>query len=202
VDAGPLPYPAGPYCAAAGENGSLAEGCIFPPNLSWNGYVDNTGDALATSKPYVAYSPLDLYNDGHASGKKYAMVNVAEFLCPGCQNSATAMGTATDAGATEGASVDQAGGILVEVLESASFTVPTKANLDSWAMKYMLQNTTVTDLSSGLTTFMTLGHRDQAYIIDLTTMKIIKVFTGSIVNAGSANSGPSGMAYMHMLLGK
>jgi hypothetical protein len=178
------------------------EGCIFPPNLSWNGYVDNMADAQATSKPYVSYSPLDLFHDGQALGRKYAMVNVAEFLCPGCANSATAMGTATTGGVTEGGSVDLAGGILVEVLESASFTVPTKANLDSWAGKYMLTNTTVTDLSAGLTTFMTLGHRDQAYIIDLTTMKIIKVFTGSIVNAGSANSGPSGMAYMHTLLGK
>jgi hypothetical protein len=170
--------------------------------MSWMGYVDNTADAPATSKPYVSYSPLDLYNDGHASGKKYAMVNVAEFLCPGCANSATAMGTATDGGETEGASVDQAGGILVEVLETASFGVPTKANLDSWAGKYMLYNTTVTDLSSSLTTYNTLGHRDQAYIIDLATMKVLKVFTGSVVNSGSLNSGPSGMAYMHMLLGK
>jgi hypothetical protein len=186
----------------AGQNGSLAEGCVIPNTLSWMGYVDNAADGLATSKPYVSYSLLDLYNDGHASGKKYAMVNIAEFVCPGCANSATDMGTATDAGVTEGASVDQAGGILVEVLETAYFGVPTKADLDSWANKYNLTNTTVTDLSSSLTTYNTLGHRDQAYIVDLATMKILKVFTGSFANSGNANSGPSGMAYMHMLLGK
>jgi hypothetical protein len=186
----------------AGTGGSLAEGCIFPPNLSWNGYVDNTADVQATTKPYVSYSPLDLYNDGHALGRKYAMVNLAEFECPGCMNSATDMGTATDGGVTEGASVDLAGGILVEVLETALFLTPTKANLDSWAGKYMLYNTTVADLSSSLDTYNTLGHRDQAYILDLTTMKVLKVFTGSYANAGSANSGPSGMAYMHTLLGK
>jgi hypothetical protein len=182
--------------------GALAEGCIFPPNMSWMGYVDNTADATATSKPYVSYSPLDLYNDGHASGKKYAMVNIAEFICPGCANSATAMGTATAGGVTEGASVDQAGGILVEVLETAYFGVPTMSDLNMWADKYMLHFTTVTDLSSSLTTYNTLGRRDQAYIIDLTTMKVIKYINGSIANAGSGNSGPTGMAYMHMLLGK
>jgi hypothetical protein len=180
----------------------MTVGCVMP-NLSWNGYVDNTADALAMSKPYVSYSMLDLYNDAHKSGIKYGMINLAEFDCPGCQNSATAFGTSPDGGDTEGASVDHAGGILIEVLMTSGFvSPPTKANLDSWIMKYNLHFTTVADLSTALTTNNTLGRRDQAYIIDLTTMKLLKYETGNIGPAGTGNSGPEGMADMHMYLGK
>jgi hypothetical protein len=194
----PAPYPSGPYCAAAGSAGTMATGCVIP-NLSWNGYVDDTADAIATSKPYVAYSLLDVYNAARASGRKYAMVNIAEFDCPGCQSSATAMGMTTDGGA----SVDQAGGVIIEVLMTAGFVAPpTKTDLDSWISKYNLFFTTVADLGSALTTSNTLGRRDQAYIIDLTTMKVIKAIDGSIAAAGTGNSGPQGIAYMHMLLGK
>ena len=193
-----LPYPAGPYCANAGQNGAMATGCVIP-NLSWMGYVDNSGDALATTKPYVSYSLLDLYNDAHASGTKYAMINIAEFECPGCQNSATEMGASTNGGA----SVDQAGGILIEVLMTAGFvSPPTKADLDSWVGKYNLSFTVVADLSTSLTTNNTLGRRDQAYIIDLTTMKVLQYIDGSIVSDGNNNSGALGMAAMHKLLGK
>jgi hypothetical protein len=197
-DAGLLPYPAGPYCAAAGQNGAMATGCVIP-NLNWMGYVDDAGDAIATSKPYVAYSLLDMYNDAHKSGKKYAMVNIAEFDCPGCQNSATEMGASTNGGA----SVDMAGGVMVEVLMTAGFiAAPTKDNLDSWVNKYSLSFTVMADVDSSLPTNNTLGRRDQAYIIDLTTMKILQYIDGSVVAAGNNNSGALGMAAMHTLLGK
>jgi hypothetical protein len=131
------------------------------------------------------------------------MINIAEFDCPGCQSSATEMGAAVDGGVTAGASVDQAGGILVEVLMTAGFAAPpTKANLDSWVEKYNLHFTAVADLSAALTTNNTLGRRDQAYIIDLKTMKILQYIDGSIVAAGNSNSGALGMAAMHQLLGK
>ncbi len=58
------------------------------------------------------------------------------------------------------------------------------------------------DLDAALTTNNTLGRRDQAYIIDLTTMKVLQYIDGSIVAAGSNNSGALGMAAMHKLLGK
>jgi hypothetical protein len=186
----------------AGSGGMMATGCVMP-NLSWNGYVDNAGDALATTKPYVSYSLLDLYNDAHASGTKYAMVNIAEFDCPGCQNSATEMGASATGGGTAGSSVDKAGGIIIEVLMTAGFvSPPTKTDLDMWITKYNLNFTVVADLSTALTTNNTLGRRDQAYILDLTTMKILKFEPGNIGPAGSANSGAQGMADMHMLLGK
>lgn len=176
----------------------MATGCVIP-NLTWMGYVDNSGDALATTKPYVMYSLLDLYNDAHASGTKYAMINIAEFDCPGCQNSAMEMGASTNGGA----SVDQAGGILIEVLMTAGFVAaPTMSDLDSWVGKYNLSFTVVADLSTALTTNNTLGRRDQAYIIDLTTMKILQYIDGSIVADGNNNSGALGMAAMHKLLGK
>jgi hypothetical protein len=177
----------------------MATGCVIPNNMSWMGYVDDTADAVATTKPYVAYSLLDMYNDAKVSGKKYGMVNIAEFDCPGCQSSAMEMGMATGGGA----SVDQAGGVIVEVLMTAGFVAPpTMANLQSWIEKYNLSFTTVADLSSALTTNNTLGRRDQCYIIDLTTMKIIQFWPGSITAAGSMNSGAQGMAAMHKLLGK
>jgi hypothetical protein len=174
----------------------MATGCVIP-NLSWMGYVDDTADAVATSKPYVAYSLLDAYNDARVSGKKYAMINLAEFDCPGCQSSATEMGMTPG-----GAAVDQAGGVLIEVLMTAGFGVPTKANLDAWVNKYNLFFTTMVDLDPKLPTNNTLGRRDQAYIIDLTTMKILQYIDGSIVAAGTGNSGAQGMAAMHKLLGK
>ena len=77
-----FPYPSGPYCANAGSGGAMATGCMIP-NLSWNGYVDDTADALATTKPYVAYSLLDVYNAAKVSGKKYLMINIAEFSVRG-----------------------------------------------------------------------------------------------------------------------
>ena len=194
----PAPYPSGPYCANAGTSGTMAEGCVIP-NLKWMGYVDNGGDAVATTKPYVAYSLLDLYNDARTSGRKYAMINVAEFDCPGCQNSAMAMGASTGGGA----SVDMAGGYIIEVLMTSGFVAaPTKANLDSWVNKYNLSFTTMADLDPSLPTNNALGIRDQAYIIDLTTMKVFKAITGSIAAAGAGNSGPKGMMEMHTLLGK
>jgi hypothetical protein len=211
-DAGTLPYPAGPYCTpacspsvgTAGCLNKMATGCVIP-NLTWTGYVDNGGDPIDPTKaPSVTYSLLDLYNEAHASGKKYGMINIAEFMCPGCQNSAAEMGTVVDAGGlTAGASVDRAGGILIEVLMTSGFSAPpSMANLDAWVTKYGLQNTTVADFSPTLITNNTLGRRDQAYIIDLTTMKIIDFMPGNIGPAGTSNSGPAGIARMHMLLGQ
>ena len=77
------------------------------------------------------------------------MINIAEFDCPGCQNSATEMGASATGGGTAGASVDQAGGIIIEVLMTAGFvSPPTKTDLDMWVTKYNLNFTVVADLSS------------------------------------------------------
>lgn len=65
-DLAPLPYPPGPY--------GNAVGATLPP-LLWEGFVDEAADAVATTRPYVAYSMLNL----HRSGRAYGLVHVAEF---------------------------------------------------------------------------------------------------------------------------
>jgi hypothetical protein len=156
-------------------------GCIMP-NMQWIGYVNDAADALSTTKPYVSYS-LD---DARMSGKRYAMVNIAEFLCPGCAQSA-------DEISTGGAAVVQAGGVVIEVLMTDAFTsIATQSNLDSWVQNHMLSVTAVKDPDSsmGTPTYDQMGRRDQAYIIDLTTMNVIQCIDGKALTA------------MHMLLGK
>jgi hypothetical protein len=61
------PYPAGPY--GTNEGNVLAD-------LQWEGYVDETGDAPAKSKPYGATSMGAI----RSSGRRYALVHLAEFL--------------------------------------------------------------------------------------------------------------------------
>jgi hypothetical protein len=63
---GPSVYPSGPY--------GNTVGAIFPP-LVWIGYPDLAADAIANTKPYVAYTMDDARKSGHA----YAMVHVSEF---------------------------------------------------------------------------------------------------------------------------
>jgi len=214
-------YPTGPYCTAVGQNGHLPDspGCVLPPtippgNAPWMGYVDDNANQLATMEPYVAYSFADAFKYAQQNNKKYLMVNVAEFTCPGCGESAAIMSQTGDAGVTQAAAVVQAGGMVIEVLESANFVaVPTQMQLQTWISDptaaqgaHALYVTTVADApsSSGTPSWSFFGRRDQAYIVDLTTMKIIKYIDGNIgpTAGGTGNSGPQAMAYMHMLLGK
>jgi hypothetical protein len=214
-------YPSGPYCAAAGQNGHLPDspGCVLPPTIppnatKWMGYVDDNANALASTEPYVTYSFADAFNYAQQNGKKYLMVNVAEFTCPGCGESAAIMSVTDDAGVPAAAAVVHAGGMLIEVLESANFTgVPTQMQLQTWISdptaaqgRHALWVTTVADppSSSGTPSWNFFGRRDQAYIVDLTTMKIIKYIDGNIgpTTGGTGNSGPQAMSYMHTLLGK
>ena len=84
-----------------------------------------------------------------------------------------------------------------------SFTAQaSKTDLDAWVNKYMLPVTTVKDPDgTGTVTLNTLGGREQAYIVDLTTMKILQIITGDITGIG-ATSGGKAMTAMHQLLGK
>jgi hypothetical protein len=96
-----------------------------------------------------------------------------------------------------------AGGIVIEVLETTGFTTQaTKTSLDAWVNKYSLPVTTVKDPDgTGTATLTALGGREQAYIVDLTTMKIVQVIQGDITGIG-ATSGGKAMTAMHTLLGK
>lgn len=181
VDTAPGPYPAGPYGVTVGA--TIA-------NMHWIGYRNDAADAVSTTKPYAAYS-LD---DARLSGKRYAMINLAESLCPGCQKSAGEM-------ADEGAAVNAAGGLVIEVLETTGFFAQaSKGSLDAWVNKYGLPVTVVKDLDgSGTPTMDALGGREHAYIIDLATMKILKIITGDNTGLG-ATSGGLGMAELRRLL--
>jgi len=97
----PSSYPSGPYGTRVGD---------VIANMHWIGYVDPMASAIATNEPYVMYS-LD---DARRSGARYAMINLAESDCPGCQVSASQLQTG-------GAPVVQAGGVVIEVLETTGF---------------------------------------------------------------------------------
>jgi hypothetical protein len=163
------------------------------PDMQWIGYVDPTASVVATTEPYASYS-LD---DARKSGAHYAMINLAESLCPGCQKSAGEIQTG-------GAAVVQAGGVVIEVLETTGFTAKaTQTSLQQWINKYSLPVTTVKDpdSASGTPSLTTLGHREQAYIVDLTTMKVVEVISGDETGLG-ATSGGLGLTAMHKWLGK
>ena len=182
------------------------------PNTSWMGYDDEAANALATTEPYAAYSLGKAFADAQQSGKRYAMLNLAEFDCPGCKKSAVELSAVGDGGVSAGAAVVQAGGVVIELLETAGFVdIATQAELQSWINDptategpHALQVTTVGDPGAAGTASPSLaffGQREQAYIIDLTTMKIHDVIAGDITGAG-ATSGGLGMTQMHTLLGK
>jgi hypothetical protein len=164
------------------------------PNTTWIGYADPAADALATTKPYANYS-LD---DARKSGHRWAMINVAEFLCPGCDNSAVELGQM-------GAAVVHAGGVVIEVLETDGFAnCATQADLQSWITKpsHNLYVTTVKDPGDNTTPSPSLaffGRRDQAYIVDLTTMTVTQYINGSIV-AQTTNSAGLAMQALDSLL--
>ncbi|MDO9019309.1 MAG: hypothetical protein Q8S73_18620 [Deltaproteobacteria bacterium] len=67
VDASAPAYPDGPY---GNRMGSVLA------NLTWQGYVNPTGEAISNTLPYTTTSLQAL----RGSGRGYAMVHVSEFL--------------------------------------------------------------------------------------------------------------------------
>jgi hypothetical protein len=163
--------------------------------MKWIGYVDPTANAVATTEPYVAYS-LD---DARKSGAHYAMIHLAETDCPGCQMAATQLEASA-------AAVVQAGGVMIEVLETTGFvTQASQTGLQQWIGSYKLPITSVKDPDgTGTATLTALGGREHVYIIDLTTMTILDYITGDDAGGGAATaySADLGMTEMHTLLGK
>jgi len=76
--------------------------------------------------------------------------------------------------------VDDAGGAVVEILETKAFSTVTKADLDSWIQAYNLPVTSMRDpdnMPSG--TYDALGIRETVFIVQLSDMKILTVINGS-----------------------
>jgi len=99
-----------------------------------------------------------------------------------------------------GKQVVDAGGVVVEVLEQDAST-PMKAQLDAWVNNYGLVITSVKDpdANEGETKSM-LADREHAFIVDLSNMKILQVYTGSKLGIG-APSVTDAMNMMLVLLG-
>ncbi|MGZ7033153.1 MAG: hypothetical protein ACXVIJ_14430, partial [Thermoanaerobaculia bacterium] len=82
--------------------------------------------------------------------------------------------------AAQGKTVVDAGGVIIEILETRSFGAPTKADLDAWVKTYKLPVTSLIDpASKPLQTFNSYGRRENTFVVDLRTMKILKKVSGS-----------------------
>jgi hypothetical protein len=81
--------------------------------------------------------------------------------------------------AAKGKSVVDAGGIVVEILETKAGGPTAKGDLDAWITKSKLPVTSVIDPpGTGTPTFTALGQRETTYILDLKTMKILRHIVG------------------------
>ena len=70
ADADPFgPYPSGPY--------GNTEGAVLA-NLTWDGYIDEKADAVATTKPFVTGTSLDKLR--RLPSKGFGLIHVAEFF--------------------------------------------------------------------------------------------------------------------------
>jgi hypothetical protein len=74
---------------------------------------------------------------------------------------------------------------VVEILETNfanNGQIASKANLDAWITTYKLPVTSVRDPDAKpLQTYNALGIRETIFIVDLGTMKIVKVINGSVL---------------------
>jgi hypothetical protein len=83
-----------------------------------------------------------------------------------------------------------AGGVVVEVLQSSRKAEPTLAELDAWITTYELPVTSVMDRDpdAETETFDALGVREQIFIVELSTMKIVFQVNGSTAGIGDPSA--------------
>jgi len=91
--------------------------------------------------------------------------------------------------ASQGKSVVDAGGAIVEVLASKAGGSVAKADLNSWVTTYSLPVTSVIDTppGSGTKTLTFFGIRETCVIVDVRTMKIVKKINGSVTGSGDSS---------------
>lgn len=173
------PYPAGPYGKTVGAT---------VDDYQFTGYVNDAGTALSNTLPQRDYS----FDDLRKSGARYALIHLSAYYCSGCRSAAVDLGDLS-------APVQQAGGRVIEVLFSGTGAATDPAPvLGAWITAYDLKVTTIIP-KAGNTLVTDDGMRENSYIVDLTTMKIVWTVFGSY--RGTTNSSAKqGLAKMHELL--
>jgi hypothetical protein len=95
-----------------------------------------------------------------------------------------------------------AGGTVIEILESTGLGPSTKADLDAWINAVSLKVTSLKDPDDAGTTVTldTYGIRETVFLVDLSTMKIVDKYNGSLAGAGTSAVGQAIPTFL-MLLG-
>lgn len=93
--------------------------------------------------------------------------------------------------------------MIVEILQTGNtVTAPTKKNLDDWIRARLLKFTCVIDPPSApLASLQTYGRRENTWIVDTRTMKILRRVTGS-TNGTGVSSTKQAIPYLLELLAK
>lgn len=95
-----------------------------------------------------------------------------------------------------------AGGTVIEILESTALAPSSKSDLDAWINAVGLQVTSLKDPdgTSTTVTLNTYGIRETVFLVDLSTMKIVDKYNGSLAGAGTSSIGQAIPTFL-MLLG-
>ena len=176
-DLSPGPYPTGPY---GGDVGKVID------NLTFQGYFSPTKTSgLASAEPLgeVTLDKLRL-----APNAKFLMIHLAAYWCGPCLSAAKALAAKTSTFAPKGGLLM---GILAEGTTPAD--VATKNQLDLFISKAGAQFTYVLDGVAPQTDAETYfsNERDTFIMIDLKTMKIVKVVDNFSGGGGFAEAIPA-----------
>lgn len=177
------PYPAGPYGNSVGAT-------IM--NLTLQGYVNATGDAISNTLPFVDKYSLD---DVRKTGKPYLLIHVSEFYCPGCQHAAKQLGI-------DGKGILDAGGAALDILGSKLGSTPAKADLDAWITTANENVSAFLDGPGAAGAALAVATvRETVFIVQMPAMKIVWMVHGDVTGL-TPPSIVAAAAQMHTLLGK
>ncbi len=96
-----------------------------------------------------------------------------------------------------------AGGAVVEVLESYAGGPVTRAQLDAWVNTYRLPVTSLIDPPAERVTrtLMTYGIRESLFVVDLRTMRVVTKYNGSVAGVGPSSVAMSVARALELLRG-
>ena len=78
-----------------------------------------------------------------------------------------------------------AGGRVIQILMTNGGQRATRSNLDAWVNRFDLRITALIDPAGvGTRTLNTYGVRESAFIVDLSTMRIVRKINGSVTGVG------------------